>query len=345
MTKYKAGVLGHYGGDRAFLDGQTIKTKSITEQLRKELGEDQVLTADTYGGFRVLAKCLGALFSMLVHCENIIILPAQNGVKLFPGFLAFWNFFFRKQIHYVVIGGWLPSMVSQNPFLKVVLKRIDFIYVETSTMKRALTENGLSNVVILPNFKDIPILTEDELVYPEGEPYRLCTFSRVMKEKGIEDAVEAVKVVNEKYGRTVYTLDIYGQVDTEQTKWFEDLKASFPDYVRYKGLVAYDKSVEVLKDYFALLFPTYYNGEGFAGTLLDAMSAGVPVIASDWKCNSEVIVQNETGILVSPKNVTALAQALESTLSRHWNEMKRACIDEAQKYAPDAVIQVILDRL
>ena len=112
MTKYKAGVLGHYGGDRAFLDGQTIKTRSITEQLRKELGANQVLTADTYGGFRVLAKCLGALLFMLAHCENIIILPAQNGVKLFPGFLAFWNFFFRKQIHYVVIAGyrrWSPK--------------------------------------------------------------------------------------------------------------------------------------------------------------------------------------------------------------------------------------------
>ena len=225
------------------------------------------------------------------------------------------------------------------------MKRIDFIYVETSTMKRALAENGLSNVVILPNFKDIPILTEDELVYPEGEPYRLCTFSRVMKEKGIEDAVEAVKAVNEKYGRTVYTLDIYGQVDSEQTKWFEDLKASFPDYVRYKGLVPFYKTVERLKDYYALLFPTYYSGEGFAGTLLDAMSAGVPVIASDWKYNSEVVVQNETGILVTPKNVTALAWALESTLSGNLNEMKRTCINEAQKYAPNAVVQVILERL
>lgn len=41
------------------------------------------------------------------------------------------------------------------------------------------------------------------------EPLRLCTFSRVMKEKGIEDAVNAVEAVNEYFGRLVYTLDIW----------------------------------------------------------------------------------------------------------------------------------------
>ena len=235
-------------------------------------------------------------------------------------------------------------MASQNPFLRLVLKRIDFIYVETSTMKRALAENGLSNVVILPNFKDISILTEDKLVYPTGEPYRLCTFSRVMKEKGIEDAVEAVKAVNEKYGRTVYTLDIYGQVDSEQTKWFEDLKASFPDYVRYKGLVAYDKSVEVLKSYFALLFPTYYDGEGFAGTLLDAMAAGVPVIASDWKYNAEIVKPHKNGLLCDAKNVDALVIELEYILKKRdeFSKMKKWSLEEAKAFSPDRAIQPLI---
>ena len=338
-------VIGHFGFGKEMLNGQTIKTKIIMAELEKQLGCDQIMKIDTNGGAGALPKVMAQMVRGFQCCENIIILPAQNGIRIFAPLCVAFNKLYQRKVHYIVIGGWLDDLLESKPLLLRALDSFTAIYVETQTMKRDLEKRGLRNLCVLPNFKDVHILTEDELVYPTGEPYRLCTFSRVMKEKGIEDAVEAVKAVNEKYGRTVYTLDIYGQVDTEQTKWFEDLKASFPNYVRYKGLVAYDKSVEVLKDYFALLFPTYYNGEGFAGTLLDAMSAGVPVIASDWKYNSEVIVQNETGILVSPKNVTALAQALESTLSRHWNEMKRPCIDEAQKYAPDAVIQVILDRL
>lgn len=133
---------------------------------------------------------------------------------------------------------------------------------------------------------------------PELKPLSLCTFSRVMKEKGIEDVVNAVKTVNEHFGRTVYTLDIYGQVDSAQTEWFNELKSIFSSYIKYGELVPFDKSVEVLKNYFALLFPTYYEGEGFAGTLLDVMAAGVPVIASDWCYNPE-IVNEKTGYVYS----------------------------------------------
>lgn len=46
--------------------------------------------------------------------------------------------------------------------------------------------------------------------------------------KGIEDAVNAVEAVNEYFGRMVYTLDIYGQVDFEQAEWFDELKDNIP---------------------------------------------------------------------------------------------------------------------
>lgn len=131
---------------------------------------------------------------------------------------------------------------------------------------------------------------------PELKPLPLCTFSRVMKEKEIEDVVNAVKTVNEHFGRTVYTLDIYGQVDSAQTEWFNELKSIFPSYIKSGEPVPFDKSVEVLKNCFALLFPTYYEGEGFAGTLLDAVAAGVPVIASDWRYNPEIVNEMDTCI-------------------------------------------------
>ena len=63
-----------------------------------------------------------------------------------------------------------------------------------------------------------------------------------MKEKGIEDAVNAVKTVNEHFGRTVYTLDIYGQVDSAQTEWFNELENTFPSYI-YECI---DKSIVIM---------------------------------------------------------------------------------------------------
>ena len=66
-----------------------------------------------------------------------------------------------------------------------------------------------------------------------------------MKEKGIEDAVNAVMTVNAKLGRMAYALDVYGQVDNSQVEWFETLQKGFPNYIRYDGLVPFDKSVVI----------------------------------------------------------------------------------------------------
>ena len=59
-------------------------------------------------------------------------------------------------------------------------------------MKEQLESQGYDNVEVIPNCKELDILDANTIKYTEGIPYRLCTFSRVIKEKGIEDAVQAV---------------------------------------------------------------------------------------------------------------------------------------------------------
>ena len=82
-----------------------------------------------------------------------------------------------------------------------------------------------------------------------------------MREKGIEDAVNAVMLVNTGLGVQAFSLDIYGQADGAQNEWVDSLREKFPSYIVTVGVVSFDKSVDVLKDYFALLFPTYYDRE------------------------------------------------------------------------------------
>lgn len=335
-----ASVLGHFGEGANLLNGQTVKTKIITEELQNQLGQDQVMKIDTHGGWKTLLKAPFQVFQALRSSANVLIFPAHNGLRVYAPLLSFQRRFFKnRKIHYVVIGGWLPQFLLRRTNLAKALKKFDGIYVETNTMKKALEEQGFNNVLVMPNCKDLTPLTESELVYPTGEPYKLCTFSRVMKEKGIEDAINAVKAVNNHFGRTVYELDIYGQVDQNQTEWFEELCKKFPPYVRYGGLVPFDKSVEVLKNYFALLFPTYYEGEGFAGTVIDAFAAGIPVIASDWRYNSEII-SSDVGKLFPTHDVAALADILEncSATVHEINELKYNCISKAAEYSTSRVI-------
>lgn len=339
-------IIGHFGYGENLLNGQTVKTKIVTKEIVKELGKKEVSCIDTHGGVKALMSAFCQALTALKYHKNIIIMPAENGLRIFVPLLVLLNLLFHRKLHYVVIGGWLPEFLKKRKKLTKALMSFDGIYVETNTMRKALEIQGFNNVYVMPNFKDLNILKESELVYHHTEPYRLCTFSRVMKEKGIEDAVNAVKTVNEHFGRTVYTLGIYGQVDSAQTEWFNELKRTFPSYIKYGELVPFDKSVEVLKNYFALLFPTYYEGEGFAGTLLDAMAAGVPVIASDWRYNPE-IVNEKTGYVYPVHDNHAFVATLinvgnnpDLLLSK-----KSDCLKEAEKYRAENVIQCLTSKL
>ena len=343
----KVSVLGHFGKGETLLNGQTVKTKIITEELQRSLGREQVLKIDTHGGWKTLVKAPFQTISALKNSRNILIFPAQNGLRVYAPLLSFFRRFFRdRKLHYVVIGGWLPSFLTERKNLAKALQKFDGIYVETGTMKSALEKQGFQNVFVMPNCKKLTVLSEDELVFPDKEPLRLCTFSRVMREKGIEDAVKTVIGVNRRLGRTAFSLDIYGQVDENQTDWFEALQKTFPDYIRYGGLIPFDKSVETLKEYFALLFPTYYEGEGFAGTLIDAYSAGVPVIASDWKYNTELVNEN-VGYVYKTRDNAALAELLSAVAADPTMilKKKKPCLQEAEKYKIEKAVSVLLDRI
>lgn len=333
----KIGILGHFGEGTNLLNGQTVKTKIITEELQNQLGQDQVLKFDTHGGWKTLLKAPFQVLQSLKKSSNVLIFPAHNGLRVYAPLLSFLRCFFKnRKIHYVVIGGWLPQFVSKRKRLAKSLKKFDGIYVETNTMKRALEVQGFANIYIMPNCKKLTVLSEAELVYSKKEPYKLCTFSRVMQEKGIEDAINSVKAVNEHFGRTVYTLDIYGQVDPQQTEWFDELKTKFPEYISYGGLVPFGKSVEVLKDYFALLFPTRFYTEGIPGTIIDAYAAGIPVISSKWESFADIIDDNKTGIGFNFGCYNDFVDILFDVANApdNLNELKINCLSKSKEFLP-----------
>ncbi len=339
-------IIGHFGFGKVLLNGQTIKTRMITEEIEHQFGKESLVLLDLAGGIKRIPYLLFKIPFVLSKCDNLIMMPVENGLKFLTPLLRVWNSIFKRKLHYVVIGGWLPAFISDKKWLKKGLCKFHGVYVETNTMKLALKKYGLNHVFVLPNCKKLDILPNEKLVYAVGVPFRLCTFSRVMREKGIEDAVNAVMTANAELGFQAFSLDIYGQIDRNQTEWFDILQKKFPYYIRYGGSVPFNKSTEVLKDYFALLFPTYYEGEGFAGTLIDAFSAGVPVIASDWKYNPE-IVNEDVGYVYPTGNQTAFISILKSIainpsliLSK-----KTRCIEEANKYRVDKAVQVLIREL
>ncbi len=338
-------IIGAFGFDTMPTGGQPVKTRNLYQLLSEKYGANEVSYIETYGWKKHPFKMIAAVRRAVKQSENVIMLPAHNGVKIFTPLLLRYAKGTSARLFYDVIGGWLPQKTEADKKLAAQLRRFDGVWVETSSMKSALERQGFSNVSVIPNFKFITPLPPEELP-PLEKPYRLCTFSRVMREKGIEDAIEAVSRVNDDFGETVFTLDIYGPVDANQTEWFNKLQTVFPQYVHYCGCVNSNKSVDVIKDYFALLFPTFYDGEGFAGTLIDAFSSGVPIIASDWKYNPEIVHEN-VGFIYPTGNVKAFVAILKNvaTNPKVIIDKKLYCLQEAIKYSSVGVAEAITKEL
>ena len=66
-------------------------------------------------------------------------------------------------------------------------------------------------------------------------------------------------------------------------------------------------------------FDVYVNAsttEGISLTILEAMSAGLPVIATAVGGTPEIVVEGKTGLLVPARHATALAEAILAVKSR-----------------------------
>lgn len=339
----RLGIIGYFAVGKSKAGGQEAKTRNLVRALRPYYAPRELRRLDTGNWKKAPLRFFQKVLYVVCSCPQIIILPAQNSVRVLAPLLVLCAKPLKRKLHYVVVGGWLAEMTRQKKWLAFFLKKFDGVYVETAALKNALAAQGFDNLFIMPNFKNLPVLAENELVYTHRAPFAFCTFSRVMKEKGIEEAINAVTQLNAQTGYTVATLDIYGKIGLEYAERFAQLCAKFPPFIRYKGVVSPDESVQLLKNYFALLFPTYYAGEGFAGTLLDALAAGVPVIASDWKYNKEIVADGKTGVLIKTDLLTELKKAVENPDG--FNQMKGNCLQEAQKYTPSVAVQVLAERL
>lgn len=343
-------VIGHFAFGKKVYDGQSIKTRNFVSALIDAKGAESILCIDTYGGIKrihiILMKTINAAF----RCNNIVMLPAQNGLKFLGPFLFILNKIFGCKTHYVVIGGWLADYLKSNKLVDYCIKKFFQVYVETTNLKYRLESRGFNNVSILPNFKALKILNKEDMNFERKKQYRLCIFSRIIEKKGIEVAVDVVKRINEKLNTDFFILDIYGHVDLDYQYRFDKLKNTFPKCIQYCGSVDSDKSTDVLKNYDLLLFPTLFFTEGIPGTIIDAYSAGVPVLASKWENWQDVIVNGETGLVYDFGNDVQFEEKLIQVFLKNeniskWKTWKCNCLDKCREYTPENAIRIFLDKI
>ncbi len=159
--------------------------------------------------------------------------------------------------------------------------------------------SGLDKNVIVPQLRN------------SRSPIILCV-SRMIRNKGILDLVGAAKIL---YAQGLkFELQLVGDVDlgnpTSLTS--EELQSlDCDEFVKWLGRRS--DIPELLSAASIFCLPSYYR-EGLPRSLVEASAAGLPIVTTDTAGCRQVVVDGETGYLVSPQDVPELAQALAKLL-------------------------------
>lgn len=293
-TKNKVLYIATIAKKRNRLDGETIKSK-LLEQFLENQKEISLRTVDTDNWKKHIIKLVFLIIVWYFWCDKIIISSADRGAHIVLNFFHKINN--KKPIYYFVVGGVLHTNICRNKWNVDAYKNLTKIYVEANTLLEDLNSLKINNVVLLNNFRKVEEFKNN---YEKTDTIKFVFFGRVIKEKGIEEAIKMIKNLNSK-DKIKCTLNIYGQVNNEYLKKISD---SFDETIIYNGEIKPNnkKEYEILSQYDIFVLPTEYPGECLPGALIDAYISGLAVVVSNWKYAKEYVENKKNGIIFEYKN-------------------------------------------
>jgi len=130
--------------------------------------------------------------------------------------------------------------------------------------------------------------------------------SRLSPEKGFQYLLRAIAMLRARGTPVRVLLAGDGPARGDLEKLARELDIA--DDVRFVGEVAHDAVPAVLQELDIFAMPSTW--EGFGVSALEAGAMELPAVASDVHGIPDVVVHGETGILVPPRDVVALADAI-----------------------------------
>jgi len=169
----------------------------------------------------------------------------------------------------------------------------------------------------------------------------LTTVGRIMKDKGIDEILCSAEEIKRKYQNVEFRL--IGDFD----EGYQDIIA---DYSK-RGIIKYlgvQKDIHpYMADSHAILHASYH--EGMSNVLLEALSTGRPVIATDIPGCIETFEPNVTGLSFKPKNIQSMVKAIDRFVNlphETKEEMgKRGREKVVREFSRDIVIDKYMNEL
>ena len=210
-------------------------------------------------------------------------------------------------------------------FFKLICKLSSFV-IALNTPSLKVAQRYTSKCEYVPNF--ISQAYEEEKVV--SDEIKTAVFAgRLTREKGIYEILEAADSLEN------IEILLIGP---------NDENIDFPDKpnVNLTGRKSHEEVLEYMKKADVLLFPSYT--EGFPLTVLEAMSCGLPVIATGVGAIPDMI-GDTGGIIIDSPDATLLIDAIKALGDKNLRaEMSKNNIRKVKEcYLRDSVLKQILD--
>lgn len=192
--------------------------------------------------------------------------------------------------------------------------------------------DSTSNVKVIHNGSTTP--SEQSINYSVHTPLRLVMIARFSPQKDQETLIKAVT----KLPKDSYKLTFVGDGETLQTNKELVSKYGLNHNIKFVGFKD-DISDELINNDVYIL-STHY--EGLPISIIEAMSYGLPIIASDIGGNNELIKNKENGFLVH--NVEELAKSLLFFINNP-NEIKKMGKESFSLYKSEFELESRLEEI
>ena len=214
--------------------------------------------------------------------------------------------------------------------------KIDFFLVSTDQQKEELTQHFRQYSSYCPSVFTIPVGYVPYLIGSEKKrnAFSLMTASRLVVEKHIDWLVDAVVEVKKILPEITFYIYGTGQEKERLAQLIDQHQAS-----SYIFLMGHQPMATIYPQHEVYL--TASTGEGFGLTLLEALSAGLPLIGLDVPYGNQHFIQNgENGFLLNFTNQSSDREIISNFVERIlevyqrnlWDSMSEKAYARAEAY-------------
>mgnify|MGYP003588217846 CR=1 FL=1 len=216
--------------------------------------------------------------------------------------------------------------------LKKVVSLSSSVIVLDDNSCRTLKNQNLKNIFVIPNpisesVENI-INTQENCRFSDRNDYRSLLFvGHVTKNKGIFELVESFSLLS-----NIDELILVGPFELEVKNKIIELAGIKSDKITFTGALDKVEVLNAMQQANVLVLPSYT--EGFPNVIIEAMAMQCPVVATNVGAVPNMLndgYSNPAGLVVEPKNVEALTEALDFMISNP---------DQAKIFAHNAYLKV-----